>query len=90
MKFRGGCGCITLHITETKAVSNDTIKLKQAEQKDFREEAIKTKVRTKSIQEDTIKAKQAEQKDFRAEALKTKVVTKAFKEEQLKVRNSTQ
>lgn len=59
--------------------------MKSPSQKDFRDEALKTKVKTKEYAEDVIKQKHAEQKDFRSEALKTKVTTKAYKEENMKV-----
>ena len=60
--------------------------MRQTEQQDFREEALKTHVRTKHLDQDELKKMQAAQVDFRSEAIKTKVVTKAYKEENVKVK----
>lgn len=64
------------------------LRLKSPEQKDFRDEALKTRVQTKAYDEDSIKKKKAQQKDFRDEALRNKVVTKAYKEEEVKVKDN--
>ena len=74
-------------ISDTKVVTQDALRTKGGEQKDFRDEALKTKVRTKTIGQDELKAMQVEQKDFRSETIKTKVKTKAYKEEEVKVRH---
>ena len=61
------------------------LRTKGTEQVDFREGALKTKVRTKALGQEDYKAMHPEQIDFRGETIKSKVVTKAFKEEAIKV-----
>ena len=73
-------------LLETKVLSQEALRSKGTEQVDFREEALKTKVRTKTLGQDELKSKHAEQKDFRGETIKSKVVTKAYREEAIKVR----
>ena len=70
---------------DTKVVTQDALRSKTSDQKDFRDEALKTKVRTKTMSQDDYKTMHAEQKDFRGETIKSKVVTKAYREETIKV-----
>ena len=71
--------------TDTKLTTQEALRIRQAQQQDFRDQAIKTKVQTKVIGQDDLQKKQAEQVDFRGEAIKQKVQTKAYKEEVVKV-----
>ena len=66
-------------------MNQDSLRLKGSEQIDFRDEALKKKVRVKSIGQEELKSMHPEQKDFRAETIKSKVVTKAYREEAMKV-----
>uniref|UniRef100_H2YHI4 Myosin light chain kinase, smooth muscle n=1 Tax=Ciona savignyi TaxID=51511 RepID=H2YHI4_CIOSA len=73
---------------DTKVALQD--RTKTPEQQDFREEALKTRVRTKALGQDDLKYMSPEQKDFRGEAIKSKVVTKAYKEELIKTKRAEQ
>jgi len=54
---------------KTKALTEDEIKQKKAEQIDFRSATLTRKVDTKAIVEEDLKSKQPDQQDFREEAL---------------------
>jgi len=70
---------------KTKALTEDEIKQKKAEQIDFRSATLTRKVDTKAIIEEDLKSKQPDQQDFREEALtKLNVQTKMQDQEQLK------
>ena len=55
------------------------------EQKDFRDDTLKTKVRTKAVGQDELKSRLPDQKDFRSVTIKSKVETKAYREDEIKV-----
>lgn len=75
---------------DTKLTTQEALRIRQAQQQDFRDQAIKTKVQTKVIGQDDLQKKQAEQVDFRGEAIKQKVQTKAYKEEVVKAKRAEQ
>jgi len=70
---------------KTKALTEDEIKQKKAEQIDFRSATLTRKVDTKAVVEEDLKSKQPDQQDFREEALtKLNVQTKLQDQEHLK------